>query len=121
MVTFDGQALFSSGPHDLRVGATALRHERTHSPRQDGTTLHVDGQTARDLRQVGWLIADSQVELDALVAGIEALIDGCEHTLVFNGRDFEHVVMVVFTPGPVRRIGPRVGMKYETRYVQLQR
>jgi len=120
MVLLDGQAVFGKGLHDLRVGATELRFTQTHAPQQTGVTVHADGVAARELVVVGWLVADTRPSLDLLVTDIEQWIDGCEHTLSHETRTYEHVIVAAFRPGLVRRIGPRVGMKFEVQMLQLR-
>ena len=121
MSSFDGQDLFSSGPHRFEVGGLTLRHAEQAAPGGDGAAVVGQGRSARTIVQHGELLADSAAFLRELTALIEAKLDGLEHELIDDaGRLWSNVVMVKFEPEVMKRIGTRLGVSYRVEYVQVK-
>lgn len=121
MSSFDGLALFESGPHRFEVGGVALRHVLNETPGGRGVRLSALGQHSRVIRQTGWLVADDVGRLGALIEAVEEKVDGQGYELVDDvGRVWAGVVMVKFEPGGVGRVGARWGVEYKIEYLQVE-
>ena len=121
MSTFDGQDLFSSGPHRFHVGWLALRHVLQLTPEQRGVRLSSQGQSGRAIAQTGDLLADDSGQLTALTQAVEDKLDGRAAELIDDlGRCWKQVVMLSFEPAAVRRVGPRWAVRYRITYLQVE-
>lgn len=119
-VTFDGDALFSSGPCRLHVGGLALRHVLLDSPGGRGVRVSPQGTRGRAITQTGVLLADTADEMRELARRIEAKLDGHAHDLVDEaGALWANTVMLSFDPGEMTGLGPRRRMDYTITYVQV--
>lgn len=119
--TYDGKALFESGPATCEVGGTALRHVEHEPMRGDGVHVIGQGRSGRAIVQHGTLLGDTIDELQAQVAAIEAYVDGMSHALVDeHGRSWPDVVMLAFEPAAPRRMGVRWRIAYRITYQQVR-
>ena len=113
--------LFGSGPHRFHVGGLTQRTAERSLTGADGVRLIARGRTGRAITQTGTLIDDDLAGLNAQADAIEAVLDGNPGDLVDDlSRTWSHIVMLGFEPGPVRRIGVRLGMDYTVRYSQVR-
>jgi hypothetical protein len=121
MSSFKGLDLFGSGPHAFRVHGVGLREATEALPGADGVRVTALGVGPRRIDQAGRLFADRVDELQAQLDRIEAAMDGEAGELVDDlGRRFDHVLMLAFDPGPVRRAAARLSASYQVRYLQVQ-
>ena len=120
MSTLDGQDLFASGPHEVRVGSRKRQSVRRGFPGLDGE-LQLDlGERARAIVQTGRLAAVSAAELQALVQQIDAFVDGAAHTLIDeHGRTHANVLLESFEPTTPLAASRGAWCDYEIRYRQL--
>ena len=87
-ILFNDQPLFAGSPGradadaEVRVGADALRVIEQAGPGDRGVRVVGRGREARPIVQAGWLVADTQGELDARLEAIRAYLDGREYPLV---------------------------------------
>ncbi|MEX0745370.1 MAG: hypothetical protein WD118_07180 [Phycisphaeraceae bacterium] len=119
--TYDGQALFQSGPAMCEVGGATLRHA-VHEPMQ-GHGVHViaQGRAGRGITQRGSLIGDTMDALQAQIAAIESYVDGTARELVDeHERRWAEVVMLSFEPATPRRLGVRWQVNYRVTYRQVR-
>ena len=118
-VTFGGEAIFGDGPATVMARGRALRHAVQEGVGGEGERVVGQGVRGRELEQRGELVADSMDELRAMVAGIEARLDGAVRELRDDvGRVWPAVVMTGFEPGQVVRLGVRWKAGYVVRYFQ---
>ncbi len=81
-ITIDGSALFNSGNARMRAGALVRAVSESAFPGLDGIEVQDLGKRSRDYVQTGELrasansVSNAQAALNALVAAIEAKIDG---------------------------------------------
>lgn len=121
MLSFDGEALFASGPVETRVGGRGLRYDEQAALDGQGVVIAGQGVSGRAIEQTGVLVADTADAMTGLTDAIEAKLDGLAHVLVDEaGRSWAKVVMVAFAPGAMRRVGPRWKVPYQVRYVQVR-
>lgn len=120
MSSFDGQALFDSGPYQFHVGGMSLRHVVQDTPGGMGVRLSDLGTKGRAIVQEGDLIADDMGALQGLIDAVEAKVDGLAHELIDDqDRSWPGVVMLAFEPQPVTRLGPRWRVRYRIEYLQV--
>lgn len=118
-ITFDGHALFESGPASVQAQGTALRHAEQAPLHGQGARVLSQGRTARQLEQRGVLLADSPDALRQQSEAIEAYLDGLAHPLVDDvGRTWPGVVMLRFEPGDVEPAGVRWKLAYRVTYLE---
>lgn len=122
MVYLDEQPLFDSGPTTLEPQGLELNHDTQAARHGDGVTLHTHGRSARQLRQHGWLLADSRSHLLQQIHTIEHYFDGIAHTLhdTDAGRHWDQVVMTRLHIDPFVQIGARWKANYRIDYMQPQ-
>ena len=120
MSLFDGQDLFSSGPHRFEAGGLELRHAMHESPGSDGVAVSGQGRNGRAITQTGELVADSSAALRTLAEAIEARLDGLPHNLVDdNDRIWSDTVMLLFDARSTQRLGRRWKLSYRIEYLQV--
>jgi len=121
MTTFDGQALFDSGPARFHIAGLALRHAEQPAPYADGTNVVAQGREARPITQTGTLLADDIKTMHNLMDAIEDRLDGAAHPLIDDtGRSWDDTVMLRFVPGPITAVGPRCRVDYTIDYLQVK-
>ena len=119
--TYDGKALFASGPARIEAGGAALRFAEHEPVAGDGASVHAQGRQARPITQTGSLTADTLDDLHTQRHAIEAYIDGIARELVDeHGHAWPHVVMLRFEPAAPRRLGTRWQTGYRIDYRQLR-
>ncbi|MFW6133075.1 MAG: hypothetical protein ACOC8F_04205 [Planctomycetota bacterium] len=120
MITLDGDALFASGPHAVRVESPQRAVRRRGLPGLDGELVLDMGLRSRRLVQTGRLIGTSAADARDLIAAIEARIDGDTHTLTDGlGRSFPRVLVESFAPAAPVRHGRAYWCDYTVTYRQL--
>ncbi len=120
MSSYKGQNLFGSGVSRIRMGGLKERHEVHEQAGADGLRVTTLGKGGKELVQEGTLVADVVDDLMGLVEAIEGAMDGNTGVLVDDmGRRFEDVLMIEFEPGNVRKVGIRIAVDYEVRYLQV--
>ncbi|MAE62300.1 MAG: hypothetical protein CMJ49_13205 [Planctomycetaceae bacterium] len=120
MSSLNGNDLFGSGPHTIEVGGRSLRHASHQQPGADGQRVTALGRTPREIEQSGTLLADGPDGLTAQLDAIEeALGDPPAALIDQHGRQWDHVIMMRFSPKHVRRIGLRLGVDYRVTYEQV--
>jgi len=121
MASFNGQALFSSGPAAFAVQGWRVATRRDGFPGVDGVRQLVLGARGRKIRQWGYLTSAVAGSLAALIDCIEEYQRSSEPcTLVDNyGRSFANAVMTAFTRRPIRRTASGYIVRYEIEYLQL--
>jgi len=120
MSTLDGQDLFASGPHEVRVASPQREAIRRGFPGLDGE-LHLDlGERGRAITQTGRLSAESACDLQTLLEQISAFVDGNSHTLIdTHGRTHANVLLETFEPTTPIRSSRGVWCDYQIHYRQL--
>ncbi len=120
MSSFDGQDLFSSGPHRFHVGGLSLRHVLHESPGSRGVQLDDHGVQGRSITQKGDLLADNAPQMLTLTQAIEAKLDGLAHDLIDDAdQTWRNTVMLSFEPQPLQAVGARWRVSYEINYLQV--
>jgi len=103
--TFNGESLFSSGPHIVNPGGIVEAAKRTSFPGLDGEARLTLGRRARPLAGQGTLKAETQDALQTLVEAIEAFRDGVAYTLVdTRGTSHEDCTLEQFDTGRYHQI-----------------
>ncbi len=121
MVTFDNEVLFESGTSRFLIGPIKLRHAVQNSPGSVGARLDAQGVEARQIKQVGELLADDPSGLQAIIDSIKQKMDGFPHLLTDNlGRDWPDTVMAEFEAGDFVRVGARWKTVYTVKYWQVK-
>ncbi|MBS3734480.1 MAG: hypothetical protein KGY99_06085 [Phycisphaerae bacterium] len=120
MTTLDGDTLFASGPHAVRVPSWPRRQQRRALSGLDGELVLDMGLRSRELVQTGRLAAATAEDIRIRIDAIVARIDGRTHTLTDAlGRTFSRVLVESFEPSaPVRR-GRAFWCDYTLTYRQL--
>lgn len=120
MSSLDGQALFGSGPHNIRPGEWERSIQRRGFAGVDGEAILDMGMRSRTIAQDGRLQAVTAGDLDTLITDIEAFVDGQLHTLIDNHiRTFPRVLIEQFeTSTPIRK-GRDYWCEYTVLYRQL--
>jgi len=117
---FNGQDLFSSGPHEFRVGELSLRHTLHEMPGGRGVQLNHLGRHGRSIAQAGDLVADNPDQMRIFTEAIESELDGVSHELIDEvARAWPNTVMLSFEVGPLTRAGTRWRQSYQIKYLQL--
>lgn len=120
MVIFDNESLFESGTAGFQIGPIRLRHAIQHAPGSIGARLDCQGTEARQIKQLGELIADDPVELQARVDAVRQKLDGLPYTLVDSlGRTWPGVVMTEIEADEFIRVGARWKTAYRIQYLQV--
>lgn len=119
MSLFDGNDLFSSGPHRFQIGGLSLRHVLHGTPQSQGVHITATGRHGRSIHQTGTLVADSPTQMTAQRTAIESKLDGRAVTLV-DGQDraWPNTVMLSFEPEQLTRAGNRYKLDYQVHYLQ---
>ena len=121
MSSLKGQNLFGSGPHGFTAHGRSLRHADRDVPGAPGVQVTSQGRGGRRIDQAGTLHGDDVAQLQAQLDAIEAAMDGVAGQLVDDrGRLFDDVLMLSFNPGPIRRVGARLGVDYQVQYLQAK-
>ncbi len=120
MSSYNGQDLFSAGPHSFRLGPWRRSLQRRGFAGVNGEMVLDLGLRSRRVFQTGRLHADTSAGLKSLLDAINACCDGREHALVDNyGESLPRVILETFEPTtPVQR-GRGYYCDYEIEYVQL--
>lgn len=119
MVTFDNEPLFDPGTSRFQFGPIKLRHAIQHMPGSSGAKIDAQGTEARQISQVGVLIANDPLALQARIDAIRQKLDGLPHTLVDHlGRTWADVVMASLDAEEIVRIGARWKVSYRIEYLQ---
>lgn len=120
-VTLDGKIIFEDRRLRLEAGSVFRQQLERAAAGLDGVVSIDLGLRGRRITQKGVLRAISNEQLAGRIAGIEACMDGLEHSLeVSDGRLFEHLRVDRFEVGPRRFDGGGVSCDYEIRYTQLR-
>ena len=120
MSSFNGQELFSSGPHRLEIGGVSLRHAVHETPGSQGVQITGQGRGARSIVQTGDLLADSMAALRTLITAIESMVDGRPYVLLDDyGESWPNTVMTEVAPVRINRVGPRYHAWYRIEYLQI--
>ncbi len=121
MVLLDNDAIFASGTAVLQMGPIKLRHTIRNTPGSYGARLDIEGKQVRQIDQVGCLIADTSLDLQALIDAIQSKLDGLTHTLFDeHGKAWTDCVMISFKSGAFIRIGARWRCDYTIEYLQVK-
>lgn len=119
MVTFDNQPLFGSGTCRFLIGPIKLRHTIQDMPGSLGAKIDAQGTEARQIIQVGTLIADDPVALQARVDAVRQKLNGRAYTLIDHlDRPWPDTVMVRLDAEDFVRIGARWKVGYRIEYLQ---
>ncbi|MEX0654523.1 MAG: hypothetical protein WD534_04835 [Phycisphaeraceae bacterium] len=119
--TYDGQALFASGPTHCEVGGAALAFAEHQPLHGQGSGLFSQGRQGRAITQTGTLIADTVDALQQQINAIEAYVDGTARELVDErDRPWPNMVMLAFEPSVMRRLGVRWQVSYRVQYRQVR-
>ena len=119
MITYNGLALFNSGPSHTEPGPTQSRDAVADVPGGIGASVIGQGQVHRTLAQRGELIADDVAALRALIDTIIQQVGAGSATLIDeHGTAWPGCVMQRFKPGPNFRVGPRYATHYTIDYLQ---
>lgn len=122
MIQYKGLDLFSSGPSTIERGPSI-------NPDADlaATLSEVESQALapgyapRVITQRGVLIADTPVELEALIDAIDAEVDQGAQTLAEGALNtWNGCVLRNFIHKSRTRIGPRYAVSYTVTYLQTQ-
>ncbi len=120
MSSYKQQNLFGSGPHRFAAHGRSLRLAEHETPGVDGAAVTSLGRSTRRIDQTGSLIADDLAGLQNQLDAVEAAMDGTAGSLIDeSGRSFDGVLLVRFAPGEIHRLGPRLAVDYQARYVQV--
>jgi len=118
--TLDGQNIFNSGPHTIRLGSWQRQLDRRGFAGLDGELIVDMGLRSRQIIQEGRLQAVSAAALHTLISQIEARADAQAHTLVDNhGQVFDRVLIEHFELTSPARRGRGFWSDYTLRYRQL--
>jgi hypothetical protein len=120
MSSYANLDLFGSGPHTFHVHGLTQRHVEHTQPGVDGSMITTLGTSARSIDQTGTLVADDLAGLQSQIDAIEAAMNGQGSEVVDHlGRSWARMVLLVFEPGEIRRVGPRLAVDYTLRYAQV--
>lgn len=118
-ITYDGLALFSSGPSRVEPGEHAARDAVMQTPGAVGAAVIGQGTEPRTITQRGMLVADHAVALQTQISEIAAQVGRTAAPLIDEqGNTWDRCVMRSFRPGPIERLGPRVAAPYTITYLQ---
>jgi hypothetical protein len=119
MSSYDGEDLFSSGPHRFAPSGTTMRVLEAPAPGVDGARLTVMGKAATRLRQTGRLVAADSAEVLALRDAIRGKCDGRAADLV-DAQGCTHVNLVIerFDVASEIDLGRVASLTYEIDYVE---
>jgi hypothetical protein len=120
--SFDGEALFSSGPHAVVAGSPVRRmKDQQFNGLAGGLALDL-GDGPREISQAGVLSAASASALAINEAAIEAFIDGRTYTLVSpEGTSYPNCRLVEFARLGPPQVGTAWHQPYRITYRQLVR
>ncbi|MCK4874169.1 MAG: hypothetical protein KAS72_15710 [Phycisphaerales bacterium] len=119
MSSYDGEDLFSSGPHRFTAASTRMRVHEAEAPGVDGARLVMLGRGAKRIVQTGRLVADTTDDLLDLRDAITQRCDGRAAVLVDSrGCTHEHMVIERFDTAERVDVGRVASLGYEISYVE---
>jgi hypothetical protein len=119
---FDGELLFSSGPHVVNIGSPSrLVKDQAFNGLAGGLALDL-GDGPREILQAGIVSASSAGNLALVEAAVEAFIDGRTYTLTApDGTDYPNTRLERFERLGPRQAGTAWHQAYRLTYKQLVR
>jgi len=119
---FDGEPLFSSGPHTVSIGSPERRvKDQAFNGLAGGLALDL-GDGPREILQTGILSASSAGNLALAEAAIEAFVDGRTYTLTTpEGVDYPATRLERYERRGPRQVGTAWHQTYRLTYRQLLR
>ena len=121
MWTLDQQPIFGDAKSIVRRSPDRLRHCIQRPATGDGATLIAQGREAAEIEQIGSVVRDDLDDLEALLATLRGYLDGHARTLQSTeGERFDHLVMLAVEADPPHRVGPRRGLRFVVRYLQVK-